>query len=134
MNAMNARSASGPPSPSSPRPPTSSCGVRQAWGSPTSRWRWACGRSPRGHPAGHGVYFVRAHDLLEDLRRAHAEHRLDRRLRVYPAPKVLVIDEFGVWPCDRLAATAFFALLSARDEKSSVILTCNKSLADWAQA
>jgi DNA replication protein DnaC len=38
---------------------------------------------------GHGVYFVRAHDLLEDLRRAQTEHRLDRRLRVYLAPKVL---------------------------------------------
>ena len=32
--------------------------------------------------AGYGVYFVRAHELLEDLRRAQAEHRLDRRMRV----------------------------------------------------
>ena len=89
--------------------------------------------SVRAIEQGHGVYFVRAHDLLEDLRRAHAEHRLDRRLRVYPAPKVLVIDEFGVWPCDRLAATAFFALISARYEKGSVILTSNKAFADWAE-
>ena len=63
---------------------------------------------------GHGVYFVRAHDLMEDLRRAQAEHRLDRRLRVYLAPKVLIIDEFGVWPCDRLAATALFTLIAPR--------------------
>jgi len=35
--------------------------------------------------AGHGVYFVRAQDLLEDLRRAQEEHRLDRRMRVYLA-------------------------------------------------
>ncbi len=49
------------------------------------------------------------------------------------APKVLVIDEFGVWPCDRLAATAFFALISARYEKGSVILTSNKAFADWAE-
>ena len=32
---------------------------------------------------GYGVYFVRAHDLLEDLRRAESEHWLDRRMRVY---------------------------------------------------
>jgi DNA replication protein DnaC len=82
---------------------------------------------------GHGVYFVRAHDLLEDLRRAQVEHRLERRLRIYLAPKVLIIDEFGVWPCDRLTATAFFALISARYEKGSVLLTSNKAFADWGE-
>ncbi len=82
---------------------------------------------------GYGVYFVRAHDLLEDLRKAQVEHRLDRRLRIYLAPKLLVIDEFGVWPYDRLAATALFTLISARYEKGSVILTSNKGFAEWAE-
>ncbi len=80
---------------------------------------------------GSGVYFVRAHDLLEDLRTAQAEHRLDRRMRVYLAPKVLIIDEFGVWPYDRLAATALFTLVSARYERGSIILTSNKGFAEW---
>jgi DNA replication protein DnaC len=80
---------------------------------------------------GYGVYFVRAHDLLEDLRNAQVEHRLDRRMRVYLAPKVLVIDEFGVWPYDRTAATALFTLISARYERGSIILTSNKSFAEW---
>jgi DNA replication protein DnaC len=83
--------------------------------------------------AGHGVYFVRAHDLMEDLRRAQAEHRLDRRLRVYLAPRVLIIDEFGVWPYDRSAATALFTLISARYERGSVILTSNKGFAEWGE-
>ena len=82
---------------------------------------------------GHGVYFARAHDLMEDLRRAQAEHRLDRRLRVYLAPKVLIIDEFGVWPYDRSAATALFTLISARYERGSVILTANKGFAEWGE-
>ena len=83
--------------------------------------------------AGHGVYFARAHDLMEDLRRAQAEHRLDRRLRVYLAPKVLIVDEFGVWPYDRSAATALFTLISARYERGSVILTSNKGFAEWGE-
>lgn len=83
--------------------------------------------------AGYGVYFVRAHELLEDLRRAQAEHRLDRRMRVYLAPKVLIIDEFGVWPYDRAAATALFALISARYERGSIILTSNKGFAEWGE-
>lgn len=82
---------------------------------------------------GYGVYFVRAHDLVEDLRRAQAEHRLDRRLRVYLAPKVLIVDEFGVWPCGREGATALFALVSARYERGSIILTSNKGFAEWGE-
>jgi DNA replication protein DnaC len=82
---------------------------------------------------GIGVYFVRAQDLLEDLRRAQTEHRLDRRLRVYLAPKLLIIDEFGVWSYDRLAATALFTLVSARYERSSIILTANKGFAEWGE-
>ena len=47
---------------------------------------------------GQGAYFVRAYDLMEDLRKARAEHDLDRRMRIYLAPKVLIVDEFGIWP------------------------------------
>lgn len=83
--------------------------------------------------AGHAVYFARAYDLLEDLRRAQEEHRLDRRMRVYLAPKVLIIDEFGVWPYDRSAATALFALISARYERGSIILTSNKGFGEWGE-
>ena len=36
-----------------------------------------------------------AHDLVDDLGRAYREGRLDRRMKVYLAPKVLVIDEMG---------------------------------------
>lgn len=82
---------------------------------------------------GYGVYFVRAHQLLEDLCRAQTEHRLDRRMRVYLAPRVLIIDEFGVWPCDRQAATALFVLVSARYERASIILTSNKGFAQWGE-
>ena len=38
---------------------------------------------------------------------------LDRQMRVYLAPKVLIVDEFGIWPYDRESATAFFTLVSA---------------------
>jgi len=70
---------------------------------------------------------------MEDLRKAQEEHRLDRRLRVYLAPKVLIIDEFGIWPYDRAAATAFFTLISARYERGSIILTSNKGFGEWGE-
>ena len=54
-------------------------------------------------------------------------------MRVYLAPKVLVVDEFGIWPYDRESATAFFSLVSARYERGSIILTSNKGFADWGE-
>src|SRR5512142_580287 len=81
--------------------------------------------------SGFGAYFMTAHDLVTDLGRAYREGRLDRRMRVYLAPKVLVIDEMGYLPLDELGATIFFQLVSARYEKGSIILTSNKSYGDW---
>src|SRR6266478_1642679 len=69
--------------------------------------------------------------LAEDLGKAYREGRLDRRMRVYLAPKVLVIDEVGYLPLDDLGATIFFQLVSARYERGSIILTSNKSYGDW---
>jgi DNA replication protein DnaC len=81
--------------------------------------------------SGLGAYFITAHDLAADLGRAYREGRLDRRMRVYLAPKVLVIDEVGYLPLDDLGATIFFQLVSARYERGSIILTSNKSYGDW---
>jgi len=81
--------------------------------------------------AGQAAYFMTAHDLVTDLGRAYREGRLDRRLRIYLAPKVLIIDEMGYLPLDDLGATIFFQLVSARYERGSIILTSNKSYGEW---
>ena len=70
---------------------------------------------------------------MEGLRRARAEHNLDHRMKVYLAPKVLIVDEFGIWPYDRESATAFFTLVSARYERGSIILTSNKGFGEWGE-
>ena len=81
--------------------------------------------------AGQAAYFMTAHDLVDDLGRAYREGRLERRMRVYLAPKVLIIDEMGYLPLDEMGATIFFQLVSARYERGSIILTSNKSYGDW---
>ena len=81
--------------------------------------------------AGQPAYFMTAHDLVDDLGRAYREGRLDRRMKVYLAPKVLIIDEMGYLPLDDLGATIFFQLVSARYERGSIILTSNKSYGEW---
>ena len=81
--------------------------------------------------AGQAAYFMTAHDVVDDLGRAYREGRLDRRMKVYLAPKVLIIDEMGYLPLDEMGATIFFQLVSARYERGSIILTSNKSYGDW---
>src|SRR6201993_5091127 len=81
--------------------------------------------------SGNGAYFMTAHGLVADLGRAYREGRLDRRMRVYLDPKVLIIDEMGYLPLDDLGATIFFQLVSARYERGSIILTSNKSYGEW---
>src|ERR1700682_5039218 len=81
--------------------------------------------------SGFGAYFMTAHDLVSDLGRAYREGRLDRRMRVYLAPKVLIIDEIGYLPLDELGATIFFQLVSARYERGRIILSSNQSYGAW---
>lgn len=82
---------------------------------------------------GYSAYFVTVTDLLEDLRRAHAENKLDIRMRKYLRPKLLVIDEVGYWPFGPEEANLFFQLVSTRYEHGSIVLTSNKSFAEWGE-
>lgn len=93
----------------------------------------AVGLAMEGIHQGIGAYFVTAHDLVQDLHRAHLENRLERRMRVYTSPRLLLIDEVGYLPMSQLEATLFFQLVSSRYERGSMILTSNKSFAQWGE-
>jgi len=60
-------------------------------------------------------------------------NRLDIRMRKYLNPKLLVIDEIGYLPLDRLGANLFFQLINNRYEQASIILTSNKSFSNWGE-
>ena len=70
-------------------------------------------------------------DLIEMLHRDAKEDRLDHRLRTLCKPKLLILDEMGYFPLDRMAAQFLFRLVSRRYHKGSVILTSNKSFGEW---
>ena len=79
----------------------------------------------------HSVYFLTMVDLLEMLNRDAKEDRLTHRLRTLCKPKLLILDEMGYFPLDRMAAQFLFQLISRRYQKGSIILTSNKSFGDW---
>jgi DNA replication protein DnaC len=49
-------------------------------------------------------------------------------MRVYLAPKVLLLEEMGYLPLDELGATIFFQLVGACYERGSIILTKQQEL------
>lgn len=82
---------------------------------------------------GMSVQFVSVADLLEQIARDAKADRLNQRLQLLGRPKLLVIDEMGYFPLDRRAGQFLFQLVSRRYQKGSIILTSNKSFADWGE-
>lgn len=83
--------------------------------------------------AGYRVLFTTAANLIAALSRAHGEGRLDEKLKVYTTPRLLIIDEIGYLPIDRLGANLFFQLISKRYERGPMVLTSNQSFAAWGE-
>jgi len=72
--------------------------------------------------AGYRMLFTTAANLIASLTRARGEGRLDEKLKVYTTPRLLIIDEIGYLPIDRLGANLFFQLISRRYERGPMIL------------
>ncbi|ECD6517311.1 ATP-binding protein IstB [Niallia circulans] len=77
------------------------------------------------------TYFIKCHDLIQNLRRARLENRLETRLKHYTKYKLLIIDEIGYLPIDQEDAKLFFQLIDMRYEKRSTILTTNVNFKAW---
>jgi DNA replication protein DnaC len=77
------------------------------------------------------TYFIKCHDLLQQLKRARIENRLEARLKHYKKYKLLIIDEIGYLPIDPEDAKLFFQLVDMRYEKRSTIFTTNVNFKSW---
>ncbi len=81
--------------------------------------------------AGHTARFITASELLNDLVAQDAGGALERRLRHYERPRLLIIDELGYLPCANHHADLLFEIISRRYHEKPVILTTNKAFAEW---
>ena len=81
--------------------------------------------------AGLSIYFTTLDDLVRRLRAAEATGRFNRQLQAFLRPSVLVVDEVGYLPLDRAEANMVFQLVSRRYERGTMIITSNKSFAEW---
>jgi DNA replication protein DnaC len=77
--------------------------------------------------------FATAADMINHLVASQADHSLDRALRRYTGPKLLIIDELGYLPLDKQGRDLFFQVISKRSQSGSMILTTNKPFKDWGE-
>ena len=83
--------------------------------------------------AGYKVRFTSTEDLMESMQLDDKKTVSAARLAPYLVPDVLILDDFGLQPFSLQEGHAFFALVSRRYEKGSIILTSNKSFLDWGE-
>jgi DNA replication protein DnaC len=79
------------------------------------------------------TYFIKCHDLISQLKKAHIENRLETRIKHFSKYRLLIIDEIGYLPIGEEEAKMFFQLIDMRYEKKSTIITSNINLSDWGK-
>jgi len=82
---------------------------------------------------GHRVAFASAQQWVARLASAKKQGRLDEELERIGRLPLIVVDEVGYIPFDPEAAALFFALISSRYERSSIIVSSNKTFSAWAE-
>lgn len=75
--------------------------------------------------------FTQAVEIVNTLSAAQAANALSKALKAYVAPRLLVIDELGYLPMDKRGADLLFQVISARYERSAIILTTNMAYKHW---
>ena len=72
-------------------------------------------------------------ELMHQLRADAAVLPTRLKAKRYLNSSLLIIDEIGFRPLDRVEANLFFRLVSSRYEKGSIVLTSNKHVRDWPE-
>lgn len=81
---------------------------------------------------GYTVRFTTLAGALADLLRHESIPAIERRLRRYTQPDLLILDELGYIPCDAAAADLLFRIVSKRHESRPVVITTNLSYKQWS--
>jgi DNA replication protein DnaC len=76
---------------------------------------------------GFKVYFTTMHTLIGKLKESQSKGK------AYLNSSLVIVDEVGYLPVDSREAYLFFQFISYRYEKSSTIITSNKSFMDWQE-
>lgn len=57
---------------------------------------------------------------------------LEKALKAYVKPSLLLLDELGYLPIDKRGANLLFQVVASRYESGSIVLTTNRAFKDWS--
>jgi len=80
---------------------------------------------------GFQVLFINAYKMLQHLHGGRADDTLERRLKTYLRPDLLILDDFGLKPLQTPAPTDLYDIINERYERGSILLTSNRPPAEW---
>jgi DNA replication protein DnaC len=80
---------------------------------------------------GKSVCFSTVNAALADLLKQESIPAVERRMRRYTTPDVLILDELGYLPCDARSGDLLYSIISRRHERVSTIITTNLAFKDW---
>jgi len=83
--------------------------------------------------AGYTVCFERIVNLIELIKRTQIQRTAGFRINRILKADLVIIDEIGYTPIERKEANKFFNLISELYERTSIIITSNKSFDSWAE-
>lgn len=83
--------------------------------------------------AGKSVYFATLAELVASMVKAEREGALRERVRFLARNSLLIVDEIGYLPIGNNGGNLFFQLVNACYERCAMILTSNRSFAEWGE-
>ncbi len=81
---------------------------------------------------GYTVRFTTLSAALADLLKQESLPALERRLRKYTTPSLLILDEIGYLPCTRQSADLLYNIITRRHETRSLVFTTNLPFKQWS--
>lgn len=85
----------------------------------------------KGLENGKTVCFSTVNAALADLLKQESMPAVERRLKRYVTPDILILDELGYLPCDARSGDLLYGIINRRHERSSTIITTNLAFKDW---
>ena len=80
---------------------------------------------------GISVRFTRVVDMINVLTTAQINGTLEKALKQYVTPQLLLLDELGYLPIDKRGADLLFQVVAARYESGSIVISTNRAFRDW---
>lgn len=82
---------------------------------------------------GISVRWTRVIDMINVLTTAQINGTLEKKLREYTRPDLLLLDELGYLPIDKRGSDLMFQVVAARYECNSIVITTNRTFREWGK-